>query len=239
VICTSAAERDEIEPLIRPEDRAKLSVVYNAIPPPRSLDQTTRASARAELGVGDDMVLGLFVGQLEPRKAPLVAARAAVRTRAADARFTLAMAGDGPEAAALEAYAGDAVKILGYRPDLDRLLSAADVFVAPAEREGMSLALLAAMGRGLAVVASDGPGNPEAVGDAALLFGVGDEAALVRALTELAADPALRESLGARARSRAEEQFGAERFLAATEDLYRRALSRSRALDPAGGAARA
>ncbi len=235
VICTSGAERDDLVAVVHSADRPKLTVIFNGIDPPAAPGPHSGPSLRDELGIGAETVLGLFVGQLEPRKAPLTAARAATRARAAGAPFVLAVAGEGPQAASLQALAGDAVKPLGFRSDLERLLSGADVFVAPSEREGMSLAVLAAMAHGLAVVASDGPGNPETVGDTALLFPTGDETALAAAITRLSADPALRRSLGASARSRALDTFGAERFLAATEAVYLRALEPLTAPAPAAG----
>jgi glycosyltransferase involved in cell wall biosynthesis len=90
----------------------------------------------------------------------------------------------------------------------------------------LSYALLEAMGHGLAIVASDGHGNPEAVGDAGLEFPVGDREALVAALVRLSSDPALRSRLGARAAVRVRDHFTADRFIAETEAVYRQALGR-------------
>ena len=165
-------------------------------------------------------MLGLFAGQLEPRKAPLLAAAATARARELGAPFVLAVAGDGPQVAELAAMGPAGVICLGYRTDLPRLLAAADVFVQPSEREGMSLALLEAMSCGLAVVAADGPGNPEAVGDAGLLFAARDERALAGALLRLSTEAELRASLGAAARVRALAEFGVQRFVAATRQVY-------------------
>ena len=224
VICTSAAERDELVEVVREADRNKLRVIHNGIDPPVLMEESERAAVRRALGVGPETVLGLFVGRLEPRKAPLLAALAAARVRAAGAPFVLAVAGDGPEIAPLRATSSDAVQLLGHRPDLDRLLCAVDVFVQPSEREGMSLALLEAMGHGLAVVAADGPGNPEAVADTGILFAAGDEDGLVAALGRVIAEPQLRASLGAAARRRALEEFGVGRFLADTQSVYREVI---------------
>ncbi len=234
VICTSANERDELSLLLRPRDLHKLRVIYNGVDPPPVMPRAVRECTRAELGIGSGTILGLFAGQLEPRKAPLLAAVAARRVRAAGLPFALAIAGAGPELPAVRRLEGDAVRPLGYRVDIPLLMRAADVFVAPAEREGMSLALLEAMANGLAVVAADGPGNPETVGDAALLFETGDERALVAALTRVVVEASLRASLGAAARRRALELFTAQRFLQSTRDAYLDA-SRS-ATTPGGGA---
>jgi glycosyltransferase involved in cell wall biosynthesis len=239
VICTSAAERDELELIVPARDRHKLTVIHNGVEPAIPLDRQARALVRQELGARPDTVLALFAGRLEPRKAPLLAAHAAIRVRADGVPLRLVVAGDGPQTGQLRALSGDAVKPIGYRSDLPRLLSAADVFVQPSEREGISLALLEAMAHGLAIVAADGPGNPEAVGDAGLVFGVRDEAALVAALEQLCTDSRLRALLAAKALSRSRDQFGVERFLAATEAVYRQAAKPLRAPGPDAGERRA
>jgi glycosyltransferase involved in cell wall biosynthesis len=89
----------------------------------------------------------------------------------------------------------------------------------------MSLALLEAMSHGLAVVAADGPGNPEAVGDAGVLVPARDERALVDALRRVVEDAGLRASLSGRAAARASERFSAEQFLTATAAVYRQAIA--------------
>lgn len=224
VICTSGSELDELSELVRRADKEKLRVIRNGIDAPEPIEASARDHIRQELRVEPETVLGLFVGQLEPRKAPLLAAAAAREVRQQGIAFVLAVAGDGPQAAELATVAGDAVKPLGYRSDLPRLYAAADLFVQPSEREGISLALLEAMASGLAVIAADGPGNPEALGDTGLLFRAGDQPALGRCLIRLAGDPELRAALGARAKTRALEEFSADRFAAATRAVYIDAL---------------
>jgi glycosyltransferase involved in cell wall biosynthesis len=94
----------------------------------------------------------------------------------------------------------------------------------PSSREGASLALLAAMGHGLPVVVSDGPGNPEAVGDAGIVAPFGEEHAFAEALAALAADPAERRRIGAAARERVEREFDADSFVKAIERVYEEVL---------------
>ena len=224
LICTSAAERDELWPVVGEARRRKLRVIYNGIDAPVALDGAERGEIRAELGADPDAVLGLFVGQLEARKAPLLAVRAAAEARAAGAPFVLAMVGDGPQETEVRQAADDGTRVLGFQKDVGRLLGAADIFIQASEREGLSYALLDAMGHGLAVVASDGPGNPEAVGDAGLLFPAGDREGLVASLIRLVSNQSLRTELGGRAAARVRERFTTERFLAETGEIYRRAI---------------
>ena len=73
----------------------------------------------------------------------------------------------------------------------------------------MSFALFEAMARSLPVIAADSPGAPEVIGDAGQLLATGQESALVERLKEVSAHPALRASLGARAKTRALQELSA------------------------------
>jgi glycosyltransferase involved in cell wall biosynthesis len=234
-ICTSQAEADELARLA-PGLAGRLAVVRNGVPVAPPSDPALRARIRGELGVRDDEVAALFIGQLEPRKRPLDALAAARIARANGTPLVLLIAGEGPLAGAIAAQADDGVRALGYRDDPDRLLAAADVLVVPSEREGLSFALLEAMAQGLAVVATDGPGNPEAVDEAGVIVKTGDVDALARALTELTRDRARREALGARARERVATELTPARLREGVAAVYERALTE---LGPAGVGARA
>lgn len=217
VLCTSEAERDELA-AVAPD--AALRVIHNAVAP---REMPARPEARAELGLADEAVVAVFAGQLEERKRPLPAARAAL---AAGAPLVLLVAGEGPQEPELRGLAGDRVRLLGQVPDLGPLLAAGDIYLAVAEREGLSYALLEAMATGLAVISSDTPGNAEAVGAAGVLVSTADEAALARELTSLAGDPERRAALGAAARERATHEFGEDAFAAAVRDAYEVAAGR-------------
>ncbi len=217
-VCSSAPELEELAAIWRDAAGGKLMEVPNGIRlPPRPGDEERRA-ARSDLGLGDGETVVLYLGELEPRKHPLTAVEAVERARADGAPLVLLVAGTGPQEEAVRARTGSGVRALGYRDDPQRLFSAADVFVMPSEREGLSLAVLEAMGSGLATVVSDGAGNPEAVDDAGVVTPLGDTAALAAAMGELACDRGLRERLGRAARERVEGLFSAERFL---EDMAR------------------
>jgi glycosyltransferase involved in cell wall biosynthesis len=79
------------------------------------------------------------------------------------------------------------------------------------------------MGHGLAMVVADGPGNPEAVGDAGRVLPAGDEAAFAAVLGELTRDEALRARLGAAARERVESIFTAAALRDGARAAYERA----------------
>jgi glycosyltransferase involved in cell wall biosynthesis len=189
-VCTSTAERDELHARVPRSRRDRLEVVHNGVPAPPPVDRDT---VRAELGLAPDDVAVLYLGQLEARKDPLLAVRAAADIE----HVVMLVAGDGPQR---EELAAAGARMLGFRRDPERLLAAADILVMPSRHEGLSFAVLEAMASGVACVVSDGPGNPEAVADTGVVFAAGDEAALRAALARLAADPAERARLAAGAR---------------------------------------
>jgi glycosyltransferase involved in cell wall biosynthesis len=90
---------------------------------------------------------------------------------------------------------------------LDELLTNAMIFVMPSDLEGLSLAVLDAMGAGLCVVVSDVAENREAVADCGFTFCCGDSADLADRLSFLIANPAVREAAGRSARSRVRQHY--------------------------------
>jgi glycosyltransferase involved in cell wall biosynthesis len=214
-VCTSEPERGELAAL---GGSARLQVVLNGVSLPAPVDAGLRESIRSELGLPAGTFAVLYAGELEPRKHPLTAAEAVLELHRAGEPAVLLLAGDGPLRPRIEQLPPDVVRVLGFRDDADRLMAAADAFVMPSEREGLSLAVLEAMGHGLPVVVSDGAGNPEAVGDAGVTSPLGDVPALAAALRRLAGDPAERARLGAAGRERVSTKFSIERYL---EDMRR------------------
>ena len=234
-ICASRAELDELAELTA-GGAGHLEHVPNGVPIPElSADQ--RASARAELGLNTGDVAALYLGRLEERKDPLVAVNAVERAARRGSPIVLLVAGDGPLAEEVARRAGDTVRPLGFRQDADRLLRAADLLVMPSSREGLSLAVLEAMAHGVPAVVSDGPGNPDAVGDSGLVFPTGDVGALEEALVRLARDESERRRLGSAARERAIREFALDRYLADVNRLFESVLAT--ATGPGGAGVRA
>ena len=101
------------------------------------------------------------------------------------------------------------VTFAGFRSDVRDLLSLLDIFVLPSYREGLPRSILEAMSMGLPVVASRIRGSREAVVDGVtgLLVPPGNAEALGGALIRLAANEALRRSLGSAGRNRAEVEY--------------------------------
>jgi glycosyltransferase involved in cell wall biosynthesis len=221
VACTSEPELRELSAL---GVDARLELVLNGIALPSPVRPAERDRVREELRVPPNAFAVLYLGELEPRKHPLTAAEAVLALDRAGEEAVLLAAGDGPLRPDLERLTGRAVRVLGFRDDADQLLAAADAFVMPSEREGLSLALLEAMGRGLPVVVSDGVGNPETVGDAGIVVPLGDTAALAEQLRRLAQNPAARSWFGDAARRRVESAFALERWQADMRRVFGAAM---------------
>ena len=126
--------------------------------------------------------------------------------------------GDGPDLERLRGIAAglehaDHVHLPGYRPGAADLLAGADVCAVPSVWEdALPLAVLGAMARGCAVLASRVGGVPEMIvdGESGLLVPPGDESALANGLVHLLANDTLRRSLGRAARTRVEARFRPE-----------------------------
>jgi len=122
----------------------------------------------------------------------------------------------------LRSHASDRVKILDWVSGeaLDELLTNAMLFVLPSDLEGLSLALLDAMGAGLCVLSSDVAENCEVVADAGFTFRRGDASDLADRLRFLIANQSVREAAGLAAKRRVREQYQWPRIAAKIEQVY-------------------
>ena len=116
-----------------------------------------RTAKRRELGVPEDAVMLLSVGELNENKNHSVVIRALREIN--DPNIHYAVAGNGPlfdylTSLAAELGVSNQVHILGYRTDVAEIYKAADIFVFPSKREGLPVAVMEAMAAGLPVVAT-------------------------------------------------------------------------------------
>jgi glycosyltransferase involved in cell wall biosynthesis len=203
-----------------------IGVIYNGAPVARpecdGPSAGARAEVRAELGLPSDAAVLLSVGRLDRQKghADLLCALAGVHSARPDVR--LVIAGEGPERERLEELLdalglAHAVRLLGHRGDVERLMAGADLFVFPSYFEGTPFAMIEAMAHGLPIISSTFGGVDEIVdhGGNAVLVPVGRPDALRRAIVEVLADRPARERLAAAGRERA-AQFTERAMVAAT-----------------------
>jgi glycosyltransferase involved in cell wall biosynthesis len=122
----------------------------------------------------------------------------------------------------LREHASEKIRMLDWvsGETLDELLTNAMIFVLPSDMEGLSLALLDAMGASLCVLTSDVPENREVVEGAGFTFRQGIASDLAERLRFLIANPALREAAGRTARKRIEEQYQWQKIAKDIERAY-------------------
>lgn len=231
-ICVSDAERAEVLDIVGAGVSGRVVVVHNGVELVALPGAAARAAARAALGIAPSSLVAVYVGSLVAHKNPLMPAGAVLELARGGADLLLLIAGDGPLRAEVEHLSrepgGDAVRVLGQRSDVEQLLTAADIFVLPSEREGLSFSLLEAMSYGLAPIVSDAPGNPEAVGTAGVVVRRGDREGIASAFRGFLDDDAARSSIGRLARERVAEQFRADDMVWRTQVLYDAATSARR-----------
>ncbi|MGB0102585.1 MAG: glycosyltransferase family 4 protein, partial [Candidatus Sulfotelmatobacter sp.] len=152
----------------------------------------------------------LFLGRFSPEKGCHLLVQAYEKL---DTDVKLVMAGGSSYcdnySRELQTHAGERIKMLEWVTGeaLDELLTNAMMFVLPSDLEGLSLALLDAMGAGLCVLSSDVAENREAVEDAGFTFRRGDVADLAERLRFLIANPAVREAAGQAAKRRVQDHY--------------------------------
>lgn len=211
-----------------------ISVIPNGVEIPVLLDAVARVRGRAELGVPENRVFGLFVGRLVSEKnLPLLLD--ALARLPSTSRPLLLLVGDGPLRAQLVEQARSLqldtdLRLLGERRDAQAMMQLADFLVLPSREEGLSNVLLEAMAAGCAVIASAVGGNPEIVEHEVngLLFTSDNADQLARALAALTSDVALRTRLGSAARRHAASMHGITALIDATASLYIRVLDEPR-----------
>lgn len=183
-----------------------------------------REQIRRELSIPPQAIVALIVATLRPLKQVPVFVAAVRRARETHPDLIGLIAGSGPEQAAIEAdVLGDpAIRLLGQRSDVPRLLKAADMFVLTSRYEAAPMSILEAMAAGLPVVGARVGGIPDSVvhGESGLLVTSGDVEGTARSLAQLAGDGELRARMGAEAKRLFGERWTAD----AMADAYARLL---------------
>ena len=204
---------------------AKIVVIPNAATTDAMASPVPRSDL-AESGAGPVV---LTVARLDGQKGITHLLDAAV----AIPHASFAIAGDGPNRAALEARAAelgvsDRVRFLGHRQDVPSLLAAADLFVLPSLYEGLPLSVLEAMAAGVPVVATAIGGTDEVVrdGETGTLVPPANSDALAAAITRALADRDRASRLALAARSLVAREYSVASMVRSVSRLYEELLAR-------------
>jgi glycosyltransferase involved in cell wall biosynthesis len=229
-----------------PADR--IHSIPNGIDPIHVADPIwERFRIRQELGIDSSTILACSVSRMTPVK-NLAAAIDSLGVLSGEGQdIHLVLVGDGPDRDGLERRAQSLgiarnVHLVGEQLNVGSWLAASDMYLNTSVYEGMSQAILEAMGAGLPLVVTD-------VGESAnLVLGsspcgrvipCGNVGAFAAAVKELSEDAGLRRKLGSRGRQRQLEKYSQERMVRNYENLYNRlALERVPSLTRVTGWAR-
>lgn len=219
VICVCEAER-RLAASVGSRWRAR--VVYNGIDPFEELGSDPELERLAAAGP-----LVVCVTELHAPKGVPTLLESWPAVLAAHPRASLAIAGDGPMRAEVEALieglgVGASVHLLGQLADVTPLLRSGAVAVAPGWAESFPYAILEAMGSALPIVATDVGGVGEAIEDGVTgrLVPAHDPERLAAATVALIDDRETAERLGAAARRRALERFSFAGMVNGTLAVY-------------------
>lgn len=230
IVAVSDALRDHLAGfVVRPES---VTVIRNGVDTELYRPRPRDGSLLEELGLAADTPVVGSIGRLEAVKGyeVMIAAFAELLRVSPDGpRPALVLVGDGSERARLERDASalgiaDAVHFRGWRSDIERHLSAFDVFTMSSHSEGTSVSLLEAMSSGLCPVVTRVGGNPAVLAQALAhrLVPANDPAALAGAWRAALDDPAARSRDAAAARERIVSEFSLDAMVRAYEQLYLR-----------------
>ena len=124
------------------------------------------AEKRREIGVPEDALLLLSVGELNENKNHQIIIKALAKLKNPDLHYAIAGLGDKSEFLldlSRELGVEEQVHLLGYRTDIIELNRSADAFCFPSVREGLSVSLMEAMACGCACVVSKIRGNVDLI----------------------------------------------------------------------------
>jgi len=221
VVAVSGTEAEALRPLCA--FRARLEVIQNGVEIPPTLD-TPDTRLAGPLRV---VHVTRYVFQKNTRL--LVDVIAALRDMGHLDSFEFLILGDGPgrpefEAALAERGLAHCVKVLGAVTNPGSYLGGAFCLVSTSRWEGLPIALLEAMARGVPAIATDVIGNKDAVTDheTGFLYDPAAPQAAAQRLVQLAQDPILWKQMVRAARHKAEQQFSVEAMADATLRLYSR-----------------
>jgi glycosyltransferase involved in cell wall biosynthesis len=206
----------------------KITIIHNGVDtrhfaiPPQSRD-----AIRHRLGFTEADSVLIMVARLHPGKGHRVLLDAMRQLLHSHPNLKLVCLGEGegePELRAKCESLGLAhcVRLAGYQENVPEWLAAADINVLPSFYEGLPLTILEAMASGLATVASNVGGIPEAIEDgvSGLLVPPGDPHRLAQALSFLLRDGAARVRIGQAAQARVLRHFLLEQQVRGTKKMY-------------------
>lgn len=183
-----------------------------------------RNEVRKSMGVPEDCVLLLSIGELNVNKNHQVVLKALAKLHNKNVHYAIAGIGDQKENLlnlAKELGVEDRFHLLGYRTDALKLYRGAEVFVFPSFREGLSVSMMEAMASTLPIVCSRIRGNVDLIedGKGGFLFNPSNDDEVCSMLKRVVDDGNLR-MIFANHNNIAVEKFGLKDVLNGMQSIY-------------------
>jgi glycosyltransferase involved in cell wall biosynthesis len=216
-----------------PKADQKVDVIYNAVDTQRFNLQCDGSRLRSELGIGQEIVIGM-AGRITPSKGQkeFLEAAAKVIPDLPNAKFVIIGEenADGYRSELEEMVRQLSLKgfvhLCPFRQDMPATMAALDILVNASHSEGFSRVIIEGMASGRPVIATETGGNSEAVLNdvTGLLVPPKDPDRLAQAILTLGTDEQLRQRMRIAARERAEKLFSVDAQIDKIETLYGRLL---------------
>lgn len=212
---------------------AKAACVYNGFDQTRVTCELDAMNARTELRIETPLVVGM-VGAFDRHKDYDAFFRMARRICDKRADVTFLAVGTGSRFAQYDREISAAqyanIRLLGYRNDIERIVSTFSVGVLVSHDEGIANAIMEYMASGKPVVATDSGGTPELVENEKTGFLIPelDSDALQRRVLELLDNVEKARAFGAHGKERIATEFSLEKMTGGYLSLYRRVIGLDR-----------
>jgi glycosyltransferase involved in cell wall biosynthesis len=201
--------------------------VHSGIDPFIYENPIDKAAQKFDLNFNKGGALVGSVGRLDQQKAPLDFVRMAALVHAQKPQVQFVWAGSGPLEYAVRKLSEELgiaaiCHFIGEYRDVPSLLGILDCFVLPSLWEGFPIVLLEAMAAGIPIVATDIPGNDEAVfsGKNGWLVAPGNHAALAEKVLSLLNNPNQAASFAEFGRERIQQEFTRAKMIASIQNVY-------------------
>jgi glycosyltransferase involved in cell wall biosynthesis len=215
----NSVKKDLVEAKIGKD--SKYEVIFPGLQP---LKTSAKVVAKKSLGLESDKTYLVFVGRLTQIKRPDRLLEIARYLKMLHPNSQILIAGAGELLAPIKSKSeseGLPMTFLGWRNDIELILSAADIAILCSDNEGIPLSLIQASQAGLPIVSTDVGSVSDIVidGITGFLTEVTSEG-LIQGVTRLLENPELRHTFGKAGEQRAQDFFSSHSMVEHHQRLY-------------------
>lgn len=144
-----------------------------------------REEKRKSLGLKDTDIMFLSVGELNKNKNHQMVIYALSKLKKKNIHYVIVGQGilfEELKVLAQELKIAEQVHLLGYRDDVKEIYQAADIFVFPSKREGLSVALMEAIACRVPIICTEVRGNTDLIKNSQYWFSPNDKESLIQCI---------------------------------------------------------